>query len=230
MPWTNVEERLGRVFSIRISFPSGVLALPSERLNIDEWLTTAAETDEELRELDIPRIRFLQNRWEIDEIVEFTWETELSITRRSLWGMYVGRRAYILFSGGFKYHLIAAVEPRDAPELYEVVLRRLMQDHDLLPVPPTHTMIRRPDLVPELERIFRDAVQPVSTPFVNHYLANLLVGWIGHWIDVPVFGYWHEDTAESIGTTDKGGSHAIHPNVWRQTAGKAETEKTRDAR
>src|SRR2546422_5638746 len=103
MAWENIEERLAKAFSVEIPFPNGMVALPPSRLELDEWLTSAAETDEELSELNIPRIQFLQNRWPIEKLMQFEWESESSVTRRAIWTMSVGHRAYILFSGGFAY-------------------------------------------------------------------------------------------------------------------------------
>jgi len=229
MPWIDVETRLAKAFATRVSFPSGIISFPVNNLNIDEWLTSAAETDEELRELDIPRIRFLQNRWQIEEVVQFEWEADRSITRRSLWAMYIGSRAYMLFSGGFKYHLVAALDPRDATALYGVVLRRLLEDRVLIPVAPTHITIRRHDLVESIGQTLDAAAQPLQLPAVNHYMASLLVGWIGHWIDMPVFGYWHEEAGEPGNQFHERGAYAIHPNVWRQTAGEAKAKEKRNA-
>ena len=98
MSWANVEERLARPFSVQIPVPNGIVVVPAARLDIDEWLTSAAETDEELRDLNIPRIRFLQNRWRMVKLVQFEWETPSLITRRAVWATYARSRAYILFS------------------------------------------------------------------------------------------------------------------------------------
>jgi hypothetical protein len=207
MPWTNIEERLARPFNVRLSFPNGIVEFPATRLDIDEWLTSAAETDEELSELNIPRIRFLQNRWRMEKLVQFEWETTSSITRRAIWAMYVGRHAYILFSGGFKYYLIAAIEPQREPALYRAVIRRLLQNPDFVPTPPTHIRSDRPELVPDLTANEQGHPQSGKAPAKNGYLSNLLVGWIGAWIDLPVWGYWHQDdVTEPMVASDSGAS------------------------
>ncbi len=193
MPWENIETRLAKPFSLEISFPDGIVILPTRRLDIDDWLTSAAETDEELRELDIPRIRFLQNRWRLEKLVEFDWEADSAVTRRALWALYIGRRAYLLFSGGFKYHLIAALEPSDKPALYQAVIRRLLGNPDLVPTAPTHVKSIRCDLIANLNGNVNKRAHSAETPSQHHYLSDLLVGWIGPWITVPVSGYWHED-------------------------------------
>jgi hypothetical protein len=206
MPWENIEERLKKAFSIRISFPEGIISIPPNRLDIDSWLTSAAETDEELRELNIPRFRFLQNRWRIEELVQIEWEGQSSVTRRAVSVMYMGRRAYLLFSGGYKYHLLAAIEPADKPALYHAVIRRLLTNVDLVPTAPTHIRNLRPDLVTDLNEQSKNDLQSVEPSAKKGYLSNLLVGWIGPWIDLPVLGYWHVDDEpqphETIGTRD----------------------------
>ena len=63
-----------KALSVKVSFADGTIWLPESHLSIDEWLGSIAETDEELRELEIPRIQFLQNRWPSEELVEFEWD------------------------------------------------------------------------------------------------------------------------------------------------------------
>jgi hypothetical protein len=193
MAWENIEARLAKAFSIRLSFPGGMVMLPASHLDIDEWLLSAAETDEELSELNIPRFRFLQNRWPIEKLVQFDWENETSFSRLALYAMYLESRAYVLCTAGFRYQLIAAIEPRNEPALYRAVIRRVLQDPDFVPTPPTHIKIVRPGLIPELAGNVDDALQSSKLPVRNGYVSNLLVGWIGPWVDLPVLGYWHED-------------------------------------
>ena len=50
MAWENIEERLKNALTVTVSFPAGT-RLPDRHLSIDDWLTSIAETDEELREL-----------------------------------------------------------------------------------------------------------------------------------------------------------------------------------
>src|SRR5246127_561726 len=106
MAWENIEERLKKALAVKVSFPAGTIWLPASHLSIDEWLTSIAETDGEIRELNnIPRIRFLQNRWRIDQLVELEWNDAFS-SRRVIAAMYVGERAYILFSDWTDYQVI----------------------------------------------------------------------------------------------------------------------------
>ena len=70
MAWEGIEEKLKTALTVKVSFPAGTIWLPDHHLSIDDWLTSISETDEELSELDLPRIRFLQNRWPIEKLVE----------------------------------------------------------------------------------------------------------------------------------------------------------------
>src|SRR5436189_5032312 len=124
MAWENIEERLRKVFKVQISFPHGSIWLPDTHWTIDEWLTSTAEADEELRELNIPRIRFLQNRWPVEKLVELRWAD--SAGKRAIFAMNSGNRAYILFFDGLDYQLIAATEPRSYAELYPVGIGKVM--------------------------------------------------------------------------------------------------------
>ena len=85
MAWETIEQRLRKALNVTVSFPAGVVWMPDRRLNIDQWLISLAETDEELRELNIPRIRFLENRWPVVKLVDLTWER--SGDRRSIWAI-----------------------------------------------------------------------------------------------------------------------------------------------
>jgi len=69
MAWENIEEKLKQALTVEVSFPDGTIWLAERQLSIDDWLEGIAKADEEWRELEIPRIRFLQNRWPIDELV-----------------------------------------------------------------------------------------------------------------------------------------------------------------
>ena len=106
-----IEERLKKALPVRIAFPAGTIWLPASNLTIDDWLTSIAETDEELRELNIPRIRFLQNHWPLTRLVELEWDDEFT-NRRVIAVMYVDQRAYILLSDWNKFQVIAAIEPK----------------------------------------------------------------------------------------------------------------------
>jgi hypothetical protein len=218
--WDNIEERLQRAFRIKLEFPSGIVWLPDPQLTVDDWLTLLAETDEELREINIRRIRFLQNRWPIEKLVDFSCD-EL-FNRRGIWAMYVRQRAYILFSDGFEYQLVAAIEPKDKPELYQAVIRKLLRNPEFVPGIATSIKFRRPDLVSEetigelgslensaavagLENLpDRMLAVPGARAHKESYLSKLLVGWAGKWIDLPVLGFWHEEVPDSITTSNQG--------------------------
>jgi len=147
MAWENIEERLKRALRVKTSLPAGTIWVPDHHLNIDDWLVSTAETDEELRELNIPRIRFLQNHWPLERLLELEWDDEFS-NRRVVFAMYVGQRAYILFSDWTEYHVIAAIEPKDAPSLYRTVIGKVLQDRRFVRARPDRIRYLRPDLVP----------------------------------------------------------------------------------
>src|SRR5438105_15310424 len=117
MAWEHIEEKIRKALTVKVSLPGGTIWLPESHLTIDDWLQSIAETDEELRELEIPRIQFLQNRWPSEELVEFEWDDEFS-NRRVILAMYVGQRAYILFADCTDYLVIPAHEANGKPPLY----------------------------------------------------------------------------------------------------------------
>jgi hypothetical protein len=216
MAWENIEERLKDALAVKVSFPAGTIWLPARHLSIDEWLTSIAETDGEIRQLNnVPRIRFLQNRWRIDPLVELEWDDPIS-NRRVIAAMYVGERAYILFSDWTDYQVIAAIEPKNKPSLYRAVIGKLLENRSFIPTEPRHIKNRRPNLVPELVSKSRDTetgppgltdlMHPSSKPSERwkRFLSDVLVGWIGKWLSLPELGFWHEDLPESIGTLNKG--------------------------
>jgi hypothetical protein len=204
MAWENIEQRLTKAFPVKISFPAGTVWLPESHLTIDNWLTSIAETDEELTELNIPRIRFLQNRWRMEKLLQLRWENPPDL--RSVWAMYVGTRAYILLFDGAEYQIIASIMPKDQPALYKAVLGRLLQNRSFIPGLPTAIKRQRPDLVPEAEiesllypegepesagEWMRQDLQPREKRSVAYYLKKLLVGWVGNWVPLPTSWYWH---------------------------------------
>jgi hypothetical protein len=219
MAWENIKENLKKALPVKVSFPAGTIWLPASHLSIDEWLTSTAETDEEIRELNIPRIQFLQNRWRIDQLVELEWGDEFS-SRRVIVAMYVGDRAYILFSDWAEYQVIAALEPKNKPSLYRAVIGKLLENNSFIPTKPHRIRNRRPDLLPDLlshhlegaEEPFAgapgptDLMHPASKPRERwrSFLSDVLVGWIGKWLNLPELGFWHEDLPESIGSAKKG--------------------------
>jgi hypothetical protein len=218
MAWEKIDEKLKNALSVKIAFPAGTIWLPDHHLTIDEWLTSVAETDEELQELNIPRIRFLQNRWRMDRLVELEWDDEFT-NKRVILAMYVGQRAYILFSDWSNYDVIAAVEPKDRPSLYRALIGKLLENPGFVAKPPTHVENRRPDLVPDFvfsvqSRDTEDVGGPgrpidrmhAGSKFArwSAFLSDVLVGWIGKWLNLPELGFWHEDMPESITKTKEG--------------------------
>src|SRR5437867_3469576 len=218
MAWQNIEEKLKKALTVKVSFPAGTIWLPETRLSIDDWLESIADSDEELRELEIPRIQFLQNRWLIDELVELEWDDEFS-NRRVILAMYVGQRAYILFSDWTDYVVIAGLEPKDKPMLYRAVVGKMLENRNFVPTPPSRIRIHRPDLVPELAPFPKDddreqafELRPVLAGLGGlgrsawkRFLSDVLVGWIGKWLNLPEPGFWHHDEVpESITRTNEG--------------------------
>src|SRR6516162_3287093 len=147
MAWEGIEEKLKGGLTVKVSFPAGTIWLPDRHLSIDDWLTSISETDEELRELYIPRIRFLQNRWPIDKLVELEWDDQFA-NKRFIGTMTVGERAYILFSDWAEYQVIAAVEPKDKTLLYRAVITKLLENPNFVPTHPDRVRNCRPDLLP----------------------------------------------------------------------------------
>lgn len=196
MSWEYIEERLARVLRVKQWFPVGLLTLPDAPLDIDEWLISAAQSDEELLELNIPRIQFLQNRWPIEQIARLEWDKP-SFSFRTLWSVRMHERDCILFSHGFNYYLIAGVQPQHEVQLYRMVLSKVLRETSLMTHPPARVISQLP--CTELD----DALQPRDTqvPIPAHaghdYMADLMVGWVGPWIRVPVMGYWHGDDSPS---------------------------------
>ncbi len=88
-----IEERLKKALPVEIALPAGTIWLPAANLTIDDWLTSTAETDEELRELNIPRIRFLKNHWPLTRLVELEWDDEFT-NRRVIAVMYTSAGAH----------------------------------------------------------------------------------------------------------------------------------------
>ena len=205
MAWEKINERLKKVFNVEVSFPGGTVWLPDRHLTIDQWLVSLAETDEELKELNIRRIEFLRNRWRFEELLELKWDKPAD--RRTVWAMYAGSHAYILFCDGVKYHLIAAITPRDRSTLYRAVIGKLLQNPNFVPPHPRTLKKFRPDLVPETDDVWSAEAAPAAVPAKSGFggfLSELLVGWIGKWIDLPELGFWHEDVPDSISTPEKG--------------------------
>jgi len=210
MAWSSIEEKLKKALTLTISFPTGAIWLPVARLTIDDWLTSIAETDEELRELNIPRIRFLQNRWPVVRLVDLEWDDQFS-NRRFIAAMYVFQRAYILFSDWSEYQVIAAIEPKDSPSLYQIVIGKLLENRSFIRTRPNHIWHRRPDLVPELFGMSagdfgrkQNASTHLGQPDQQwkSFMSDVLGGWIGKWLNMPEMGFWHEDVPQSMGRTE----------------------------
>jgi hypothetical protein len=189
MSWENLSERLAQPFCVRNSFRQGAILYPDHQLEIDEWLTSAAETDQELRELEIPRVWFLQNHWQMEKLAELEWANHSSVTRRQVWALYIGHRAYFVFSGGFKYWLVAATDQIEDPAFYREVLRSLLKDPRFVPTPPLHIRYFRPELDPHVE----DQAEPARiNMWAQRPSTNMFREWSRLWADALVWGFWHE--------------------------------------
>jgi hypothetical protein len=229
MAWENIEQRLNIPFRMKITFPSGSVSLPETHLTIDDWLTSLAQSDEELRELNIPRIRFLQNRWLVEKLIQIRWERPSD--RRSIWAMYVGRQAYVLFFDGAEYHVIAAIAPKDNPTLYRAVIGKLLENPHFVPERPTSIKSYYPDLISvEVDAVRRSDVRPEfeeenfgglggpvdwmlrdsepgkrkSVLTWKHFLSEVFVGWIRRWLNPPEIGFWHDEMPDSVSRLGKG--------------------------
>jgi len=145
MSWEGIEERLAKPFTHKIELSSGTVWLTEDDLTIEQWLISAAESDEELREINIPAINFLQNLWPIEPLADLRWSKPFD--KRSVLSMRIHQRAYILFGDRFEYHVIAAVQPKHEASLYRAVFENLLHNHHLMPERPVVVKIRRPDLI-----------------------------------------------------------------------------------
>ncbi len=174
--------------------PAGTIWLPAQFLSVDEWLTSIADTDEELAELNIPRMRFLQNRWPVDKLVDL--DGKHPADRISFFAMYVGQKAYIIMADS-DYRLVAAIEPKDQPALYGVVLGTLLQRPVYRRGRRLIIKNRRPDLVPESAiagDFVEESVPETADSNLRHSdLSEALVSWIAPWLSAPHLGYWLPD-------------------------------------
>ena len=207
MPWENIEGRLMEAFKVSISFPAGTISLPETHLTIDEWLSSIAQTDEEVKDLEIPRMEFLLNRWRIEDLLFLEWDGPVS-NKCAIKAMYIGRRAYILFSDWNECQAIAAVEPKSSSSLYPEIVGKLLENRSFVPSPPTHVRNCRPDLLPGLTDIGPD--RPVGTgpaewtkPALDTrkrwkaFLSDILGGWIARWIHAPEEMFWGDEKSKS---------------------------------
>ena len=202
MAWENIEERLLKPFKVVIPHEAGQISLPGGRLDIDEWLTSIAETDEELKELNVRRIRFLQNRWQIEKLLQLEWDA--AISRRMVLAMYVHNRAYILTFDGLTFEVVGSLEPKNQPALYQALVDIVLHDSRFVPMPPKQIKNLRPDLVSNTEieefRHHHEALPHLDLPPFRRrsYLARLITGWVGNWLDVPVRGYWSDESEDDF--------------------------------
>jgi hypothetical protein len=196
MAWENIEERLKKPFKTKESLSEGEVWFSDANISIDEWLTSIAQTDEELKELNISRILFLRNRWPIEKLLEFRWQND-ELSKRFLWAMHVRNRTYILFFDGLDYRPIAAIEPRDALPLYRVVIGKLLQNRELIPRIPASMNTRRADLLSDLFEAWRPVAKEIRTPVKTQgYVESLMNGWVDNWVyyPLPVLGFLHEES------------------------------------
>ncbi|HEX4999244.1 MAG TPA: hypothetical protein VFY29_13540 [Terriglobia bacterium] len=214
MTWENLESRLKEALKVSVSFPEGTIWLPESHLTIDEWLEGAAEADEELKELEIPRIQFLENRWPVEQLLRLEWD-RLTRDKRAILAMYVGQRAYILFSEGPEYQVIAGIEPESQASLYRAVVSKLLENPHFVPSPPTRIRNRRPDLIPEdllsglaLEQVVEEAsAESVPRPQNmaqrwKSFLTEIFVGWIGKWLNMPESVIWGDEGEPKASSPD----------------------------
>jgi len=199
MTWEHIDDRLQRALTGKVKLPAGTIWLPEHDLSVDEWLMSVAETDEELRELDIRRIRFLQNRWVIEKLVQLEWEDPFD--RTSVFAMYVGHKAFMLVADG-EYRVVAAIEPMDSRALCRVVISRLLETGRYTHRQPARVKTRHADFLPTnlIESVNDQSMSDRGSDPLRQsgQLWKLLIGWIGPWVDVPVIGYWHDDDSESM--------------------------------
>jgi len=212
MAWEGIEEKLKGALTVKVSFPAGTVWLPDQHLSIDDWLTSISKTDEELVELEIPRIRFLQNRWPIEKLVELEWDDQFA-NKRFIGAMNVGDRSYILFSDWGEYQVIAAIEPKDNTSLYRAVITKLLLNSSFVPTRPDRVRNCRPDLLPvglpawtayREEEAAPDVPPPKPAERWKRFLSDILGGWIQNWLNIPEQIFWHEDTPDSISKTGSG--------------------------
>jgi len=213
MAWEQIEHKLQKALTVKVEFPAGTIWLPEERLSIDDWLQSVAESDKELDELQIPRIRFLQNRWPIERLVELEWD-EAFANRRVILAVDVGQRAYILFSDWKDYLVVAALEPKDEPTLYQAIVDKLLENRFFVRTVPSHTTNYRPDLIGEVVLHGEDRRPPprstaeftrlaaVGQSSWKQFLSDVLVGWIPLWLAPPEIGFWHEEIPEPVTKDD----------------------------
>jgi hypothetical protein len=209
MAWENINEKLKSALTVKVAFPAGSIWLPDHHLTVDDWLTSIAETDEELIELNMPRIQFLQNRWSIEKLVELEWDDQFS-NRRVIAAMNVGDRAYILFSDWTAYQVIAAIDPKDTTLLYRAVITKLLANPCFVQTRPDRILNFRPDLLPGGLPAWTGGGQEVAVPVVplkpgerwRSFLSDILEGWIQKWLNRPEQVFWQEDMPESISKTN----------------------------
>jgi len=204
MAWENIEDRLLEPLRTKTITPDGTVWLPDSPLSIGRWLSSVAKTDEEVRELEMPRFRFIENRWPIERLVEF--DSDVRFDRDVLLAMHVGRRAYLLWKQE-DYKIIGAIEPATNAALYRVVISATWPG-GISGWRSGTCRNWRPDLIPNslIDRLNdRDAVgQPLasSVPKGDHP-TPVLFGWIGLCFDVPLVRYWHEDVSDPMLTFDE---------------------------
>jgi hypothetical protein len=124
--------------------------------------------------------------------------------------MQVGQRAYILFSDWKDYLVVAALEPKDEPTLYQALVDKLLENRSFVRTRPSHITNHRPDLIAEvvllgIERRPRPRpaaefaqLAAVSESSWKQFVSDVLGGWIGKWLTPPEIGFWHEESPEPI--------------------------------
>ena len=125
MSWENIEERLAASLPQQIPFPAGMVWLPPTYINVADWLSSIARTEQERKELETGAMKFLQYRWPFEVLVEMFWD-DIGATISGDYKvevMYVGNRAYVFLAKLGQPQVVAALEPANEPTLYSGLSR-----------------------------------------------------------------------------------------------------------
>ena len=97
---------------------------------------------------------------------------------------------------------IAANRSLPRVPIRRALISKLLQNPSFVPTWPASIKNCRPDLIGEIETAFEIAevpeihwvgAAPKAGEAKHGYLWQLLIGWVGNWINLPVVGYWHHD-------------------------------------
>ena len=163
MSWENIEERLAASLPQQMPFPEGMIWLPPTYINVADWLSSVARTEQERKELETGAMKFLQYRWPFEILVEMFWD-DIGATISGDYkveAMYVGNRAYVFLSKVGQPQVVAALEPANEQRLYSAVVKTLLSNPNAIAEPPARIVCPRPDLVPQsvVEQAFRQRIE-----------------------------------------------------------------------